>query len=208
MHSDDGPALKYRDGYALYAVHGVRVPHWIIDAPETITTGKIDAEQNAEVRRVMTDRYRRGEDVSGVAAFLRDGGAELLDHDDRFGRLLRREVPGDEPIVLVHVLNPTPEPEGPLSEAQARKVFGDAAVNEALGNWTISPLYREGIEPRFKQYFLRVAPDLAPLPQGHWPQEKKREFLARQKPQKMTAKNAVASTWGKRGEDFNPVWRA
>ncbi|MFX9042566.1 DUF6745 domain-containing protein, partial [Acinetobacter baumannii] len=52
LHCEDGPALSYRDGYALYAVHGTRVPGSIITAPETITVSAIDAERNAEVRRV------------------------------------------------------------------------------------------------------------------------------------------------------------
>jgi hypothetical protein len=56
-----------------------------------------------------------------------------------------------------------------------------------------------------KIYFLRVDPQLRPLPPGDWPPEKQRVWLSDQKPQAPTAHNAVASTWGMRGEDYRPT---
>ena len=56
----------------------------------------------------------------------------------------------------------------------------------------------------FKDYFLRVSPDLKPLPPGHWPEEKKREFIRAAEPQELTAHNAVASTFGLRGCEYSP----
>ena len=103
-HCDDGPFCRWRDGSALYAVHGVRVPWWIVEHPERLTVARIDKEANAEVRRVMIDRY-------GVARFLADAGAIVVDAGP-FGRLLRRDIDGDEPIVVVDVENATPEPDG------------------------------------------------------------------------------------------------
>ena len=47
----------------------------------------IDREANAEVRRVMVERYRHGEEVHGAAAFIRDAGAVRLDHDECYGTL-------------------------------------------------------------------------------------------------------------------------
>src|SRR5262249_701260 len=82
------------------------------------TTAAIDSEDNAEVRRVMIERYRQDEEVSGAAAYIRDAGGERLDHDERYGTLWRREFREDwdgrveEPIVMGEVVKSTPEPDG------------------------------------------------------------------------------------------------
>ncbi|MGE3267134.1 MAG: DUF6745 domain-containing protein [Chloroflexota bacterium] len=52
----------------------------------------------------------------------------------------------------------------------------------------------------FKDYWLRVHPELRPLLDPV-----KREFGA---PQKPTALNAIASTYGKRGEEYTPVFQS
>jgi hypothetical protein len=147
-HSDTGPHLAWRDGWKLYAVHGVRVPADIIEDPTSITVARIDAEQNAEVRRVMLERF-------GAARFMRESGAKAI-HQDRFGVLYRRELAGDEPIVMVRLLNTTPEPDGMLDEVQARAAFGDVAVNAS-----IALAQDRGIEVRrWKEYMIRVPPDM------------------------------------------------
>jgi hypothetical protein len=40
----------------------------------------------------MIERYRVGEEVRGIAAYLRDSGGVRLDHDEVFGTLWRRSV--------------------------------------------------------------------------------------------------------------------
>ena len=104
-HADSGPFCRWRDGSALYSVHGTRIPAWVIEQPERLTVAAIDAEQNAEIRRVMLDRY-------GWARFMQDSGAERLDHDERWGTLYRRSMADDEPLVMVEVINRSPEPDG------------------------------------------------------------------------------------------------
>ncbi len=107
LHSADGPALAYPDGFALWADHGVSVPDWLVTDPERLAVGHIDAEENAEVRRVMIERF-------GAERLVREGGATLL-HEDAAGRLWRRELPGGrwgDPVVMVEVVNSTPEPDG------------------------------------------------------------------------------------------------
>ena len=99
---------------------------------------------------------------------------------------------------MVQVLNPTPEPEGPLSEMEARKIFGNISVDLAMDNFVKSQTWRPGAVPRFKSYMLRVHPELCPIKAG--------EVVG--KPQEMTARNAVASTWGLRGEEFEPEARS
>ncbi len=104
LHSDNGPALLCADGFRRYLVHGVEVPSFVVEDPESITLATIDGEVNVEVRRIMLEKY-------GVSRFLMDSGAEIVD-EDRFGTLYRRELPGDDPIVMVKLKNSTPEPDG------------------------------------------------------------------------------------------------
>src|SRR5262245_8094525 len=104
LHPETGPALACAYGYTLHAIHGVRVPAQVVEAPETITVDQIRGERNVEVRRVLLERY-------GHQRYLRDAGAERV-HADDTGTLWRCELPDDEPLVMVEVTNATPEPDG------------------------------------------------------------------------------------------------
>ena len=108
LHAEHGPALAYGDGLVVFAWHGVDVPEWVIREPDRITVETIDAETNAEVRRVLVERF-------GVERLIREGGSVLVD-EDASGRLWRRDLGGrwnrEEPISMVEVENSTPEPDG------------------------------------------------------------------------------------------------
>ena len=113
LHSITGPACAYPDGWGIYAVHGVRVPADIIEDRASITLTRIANEQNSEVRRVMIDLY-------GPKKYLIDSGSTVVqklpeDHyivGLRTAQLLRHDVPDDEPIIMIDLLNSTPEPDG------------------------------------------------------------------------------------------------
>ncbi len=104
LHNSTGPAVRFSDGWALYAVHGVMLPSDVIERPEGITVQRIENERNIEVRRVMIECY-------GLPRYLQDSGAELV-HSDGYGDLYRKEQANDEPLVMVRVVNSTPEPNG------------------------------------------------------------------------------------------------
>jgi hypothetical protein len=109
LHGEHGPALRFPDGTVIWADHGVEVPSDLITDPDSITVERIDAQTNAEVRRVMIERF-------GPKRLVREGGALLVDEDE-VGRLWRRPFPGSrwqspEPLVMVEVRNATPEPDG------------------------------------------------------------------------------------------------
>jgi hypothetical protein len=104
LHSEDGPAIAYGDGFRLFSWHGTNVPQWIINDPQSITVAKIDKEINAELRRIMIERY-------GASRYILDSGAVVIDKDE-CGVLYRKEVRNDEAIVMVKVRNSTPEPDG------------------------------------------------------------------------------------------------
>jgi hypothetical protein len=105
LHSLDGPAIQYRDGWGLWAVNGVRVARYIVEAPEEITVEKIEVETNAEVRRVMVDRY-----LGGMAKYVLDSKADVV-HKDEFGTLYRKAQEDDEDIWMVHVVCPSTQRE-------------------------------------------------------------------------------------------------
>lgn len=56
LHSDNGPAIAFDDGYEEYAWHGTWVDEKIIMHPEKITREDILAERNSEVSRAMAER--------------------------------------------------------------------------------------------------------------------------------------------------------
>jgi hypothetical protein len=103
-HHDSGPFCAWADGSRLYAWHGTRVPGWIIEHPERITVEHIQQEANAEIRRVLLERF-------GADRYVRESGAQVVDADE-IGTLYRVEFADDEPLVMVSVLNSTPEMDG------------------------------------------------------------------------------------------------
>ena len=135
LHCEIGQSIGYPSGWGLWHWHGVRVPESVIAAPTAVTVDKIDAEQNVEIRRVMIDRYRLGDETHGAAAYLRDAGGKRLDHDDNFGTLWRRDVANDEPIVMVEVVNSTREPDGSWKRYFLRVPPGTKTSHEAVA-WT------------------------------------------------------------------------
>ena len=154
LHCESRAAIEYSDGWGVYAWHGVRVPEQVIKAPETMTAKQIEAENNAEIRRVMVERF-------GANRYLKESGAVKV-NEDGWGVLWRKDVPGDEPILMVELENSTAEPDGSV-----------------------------------KKYMLRVDPECRPLLDGGLGE-----------PQALTARNAVASTFGLRGEEYSPQWES
>ncbi|MFE3718641.1 DUF6745 domain-containing protein [Streptomyces cyaneofuscatus] len=99
-----GPALAYRDGFALYAWRGMPVPAAFLAELASLTPQRIREEENAELRRVMLEFY-------GYDRYLTESGAEPV-HRDETGILWRIALDGDEDVVMVEVVNSTPEPDG------------------------------------------------------------------------------------------------
>jgi len=100
----DGPALGYADGFELYAWRGMPVPREFLDELTALTAERIRGEENAELRRVMLEYY-------GYDRYLDESGAVPV-HRDETGVLWRIELVGDEDVVMVEVVNSTPEPDG------------------------------------------------------------------------------------------------
>ena len=101
LHSENGPALRYRDGWSVWAWRGLRVPEWVIAEPQRITSAAIAAESNQELRRAMIERI-------GWDRYIREAGAREVQTDST-GTLL--ELPslgdGDDVARFVRVRDPS-----------------------------------------------------------------------------------------------------
>jgi len=129
LHCETGPAVAYSDGWGVWALHGVRVQQGDIEKP--LDVARIRDEKNAEIRRVLVDRY-------GAAKYMQDVGAKRV-HHDRFGELYRVEMPGDEPIEMVKVQNSTPEPDGSVKSYWLRVKPGAKTAHEAVASTFVNP---------------------------------------------------------------------
>ncbi len=140
LHNEQGPALDYGDGFRVCAIHGVRVEAEAVLHPEHITLRRIETESNIEVRRVLTMLY-------GPARYLKDSGA-TLEHQDERGKLWRKKRTEDADLVMVEVVNSTPEPDGSLRSYLLRVPPGMRTASEAVA-WTFgmqSRHYRPSVE--------------------------------------------------------------
>jgi hypothetical protein len=94
LHSVSAPALRYRDGFGVYAWRGRRVEREVVVGP--VTVKRIERERNAEIRRILVERY-------GAPNYVRDAGATEIAADE-WGVLYRKDQEGDEPIYVVKVI--------------------------------------------------------------------------------------------------------
>lgn len=105
-HCDTGPSHRWRDGWELWHVHGVRVNERIVMRPDTLTADMILAEQNAEIRRVMLERagFDRVLDRMSV---VDEGEWTNMEGVSETATLYRLDLPGDEPLMVVRVECPS-----------------------------------------------------------------------------------------------------
>jgi hypothetical protein len=108
LHCETGPAMAYPDGFAVYAINGMRLPKYVIENPQDITVSDIDNEANAEIKRVKIEKY-------GTSRYLLDSGAKIIHEYNghvpglKGGKLYLKQILNDEPICMVGVYDSTPE---------------------------------------------------------------------------------------------------
>lgn len=107
LHSATGPAVKYPDGWSVYAWKGVTVPRWMIEHPDQIKPRLIERERNPIVRHCMID-------IMTPQRYIALGAVERV-ADDKAGTLWRKQW-GDwwNAWAAVEVINGTPEPDGSM----------------------------------------------------------------------------------------------
>jgi hypothetical protein len=100
VHCETGPAILFRDGWSIHAIHGVRVPADVVERPETISLASINEQPNSEIQRVMIERF-------GWDRYGSESGAAIIDHDERWGTLCRSSAG-----LFLRVVNRSAEPDG------------------------------------------------------------------------------------------------
>jgi hypothetical protein len=135
LHCEDGPAIAWRDGYALHFWHGVRVPADLIEG-DGWAAERILREPNAEVRRCAIERV--GWDRFVSEAHLAQVGDEVPDPGNPGHTLSLYDVPEqiyEEPVRVLLCTNATEERDG------TRRRFGltvPASISNpiAAAGWT------------------------------------------------------------------------
>lgn len=72
LHCEDGPAMLYEDGLAMWLINGVKVDEQIVMAPETQTLSQINREDNQDVRSIRIERF-------GWVRYLMESNAKVID---------------------------------------------------------------------------------------------------------------------------------
>lgn len=141
FHAEIGPAVRYSDGARLWAWHGVQVPKRLIQFPEKLDIWEIRQERNAEVRRVMMERY-------GLDRFLKDTQSTLM-NKGKLGKLYRVEYDDRTWAQFVVVTNSTPEKDGSFKEYVLQVRPNEFRADDAVA-WTFgfrdAKTYRRSLE--------------------------------------------------------------
>lgn len=98
LHCENGPAILYDDGFAVYAWHGVRIPgEWIMDK-SSLTAQKALTWENMEQRRAACE-------ILGWVHILNALNAKVIDTDPdpQIGTLVEVDIPeiGKERFIRV-----------------------------------------------------------------------------------------------------------
>ncbi len=150
LHCEDKPAISFRDGWGVYYWHGYRIPvshEWIITEKSRLTPDTIDAEPNAELRRIMLEIEVDGK--TGFERYIEARGAKVISEDVSHGRprrLLEVNIKGDRRRVL-DVLNGSLEPDGSRRRFFIGAMPGANTPHDAVAmSYGINPsVYSEGV---------------------------------------------------------------
>lgn len=88
LHCEDGPAILYRDGFAVYSWHGVRIPgEWIKDK-KSLTPNMALTWENTEQRRAACE-------ILGWVNILKELKSKVIDQDEdpMIGTLVEVVIP-------------------------------------------------------------------------------------------------------------------
>jgi hypothetical protein len=88
LHCENGPAIRYRDGFSIYAWHGTAIPSEWIEKKSELSAKTALTWENIEQRRCACE-------ILGWATILRELNSVVIDSDEdpMIGNLLECEIP-------------------------------------------------------------------------------------------------------------------
>ncbi|GAB4351402.1 MAG: hypothetical protein Kow0026_08440 [Oricola sp.] len=127
LHREDGPALAWSDGYAIYAWHGTRIPAEWIDKPETLTPQLALTWENVDQRAAACE-------ILGWHHIINALNARVLDEDEdpQIGRLVEVDLPDHGPQKFIHARCGTGREIAIMADANAKTVLEAQAASYGL----------------------------------------------------------------------------
>jgi hypothetical protein len=171
LHATDGPAVRWNDGTCLWFLHGVEIKDGatVIDgARPGLTVARIQSEQNVEVRRRLIELYGRNRYLRDAGATARhyeftpsgwDGASFPRPDDLRYRALWELPMRDDEPMVIVDVVNQSPEPLGFAEDGENYIEIGGRVYRRYM--LRVSPEVRtcqEAVARMFRRSAIAYAP--------------------------------------------------
>ena len=131
LHCPDGPAMRYPDGWSVFAWKGVQVPTWVIEHPERITVWEIAGTFDPVLRNCMIE-------IMTPERFVKSGGATEVCRDET--GVLWRRLWNFRGVTIgswtaVEVENGTPEADGSRRHYWLRVPSRMRTAREAVA-WT------------------------------------------------------------------------
>ena len=102
LHNSNGASIKYKNGFELYHLNGVKVTKEIVKIkPEKITVNMILQEQNVEVRRELLRKL-------GIDNFIKKLKTKPIDTpEDKVYELYKFKIGNDIDATYLKMLNPS-----------------------------------------------------------------------------------------------------
>ena len=72
LHCEDGPSIRFSDGFSVWSLNGYRVTEQIVLKPDTLTINQINNESNADIQSIMIERF-------GWERYLEETNAKQID---------------------------------------------------------------------------------------------------------------------------------
>ena len=134
LHNLGGPAMAFSDRWSLYAIHGSSVSERLVMKPDTVRLEDLPLDTDREVLHATIE-------LLGHERFLKAANAKLM-HEDSFGRLYQIRFYDMEPLLLVELVNSTPEPNGTVKHHLLRVPPVIETAHEGVA-WSFGQRWKE-----------------------------------------------------------------
>ena len=116
--------MAFSDGWSLHAIHGCFVSERLVAQPDEVGLEDLPLDESLEILHATIE-------MLGRERFLAAAKAQLVQEDD-FGRLHRIQFYDYEPLLMVEVVNATPDPDGSVRRHLLRVPPETESAREAV----------------------------------------------------------------------------